>query len=72
MWDNNKSPGNITRKEWNDLLDSYLETGHMSVDDYEKMCETCKLVINEIKKSRKRTNKPERDVTHHSLQNNEN
>ena len=71
MWDNFNTQGTITRKGWNDLLDKYLETGHMTSDDYEKMCETCKLVINEIKKSIKRRNKPERDTTHHSLQNNE-
>lgn len=40
--------------EWNKFLDHYLTEGNMSADDYYKLTDEQKFVINEIKKAFKR------------------
>ncbi len=60
----------MERLEFNRVLDGYLITGHMSVDDYENCDDLQKNVIQEIKKSFKRINQREVETIHHSLQNN--
>lgn len=51
-----KGGSGLPTKEFNAWLDSYLEGKPGSVNEWEQMSTVQKLVINEIKKSRKRTN----------------
>lgn len=46
----------LPQKEWNEWLDSYLAGKPGSIDDWNQMSDFQKQVVNEIKKSRKRTN----------------
>jgi hypothetical protein len=55
-------------KEWNALIDRYLLDGVMSSEEWEKLDDSQKIVINEIKKAFKRINKREILTIHHSLQ----
>lgn len=57
----------MERKEWNALLDKYLTTGKMLSEDYEQLNEVQVAIIQEIKKSMARLNKPEILTKHHSL-----
>ena len=57
----------MERKEWNALLDKYLSTGKMLSDEYEVLNEIQKAIIQELKKSFARMNKPEVEKIHHSL-----
>jgi len=70
-----KSHSNMERKEWNHLLDRFLECGEMEIEDWEKLktdgTELQNIIINEIMKAFNRLNKREIDTIHHSLQNNE-
>lgn len=53
-----QKPGNeMPSKRFNEILDEYLETGKMvnGGDFYEELSPNQKMVINEIKKSKKRT-----------------
>ena len=52
---------------WNKFLDNYLINGTMSASDYEELNEMQVLIVQEIKKSLKRINKPEVNNIHHSL-----
>jgi hypothetical protein len=40
--------------DWNEFLDEYLTYGQMSAEDYYKLNDEQKFVINEVKKSFKR------------------
>jgi len=48
----------LSSKEFNEILDEYIETGKMvnGGEFYEKCSRAQRLVLNEIKKSKKRTN----------------
>jgi len=61
----------MERKDWNRLLDKYLETGKMLSEEYEQVNDIQRAIIQELKKSFKRLNKGEVNEIHHSLQNNE-
>lgn len=61
----------MEQKEWNHLLDRYLTENVMSSDEWEKLDDMQKIIINEIKKAFKRINKPVINEIHHSLKNNE-
>ncbi len=61
----------MERKEWNKFLDGYLTTGKVLSEDYEKLNEIQVAIIQEIKKSFARINKPIINKVHHSLQNND-
>jgi Fe-S cluster biosynthesis and repair protein YggX len=52
---------------WNKTLDRYLTENIMSSDEWEKLDDMQKIIINEIKKSIARLNKREILTTHHSL-----
>ena len=58
----------MERKEWNAFLDGYLKTGKVLSEEYEKLNEIQVAIIQEIKKSFARINKPEINKIHHSLQ----
>jgi len=47
----------MERLEWNKVLDKYLSEGTMLSEDYERMGDEYKYVIQEIKKAFKRLNK---------------
>lgn len=47
----------LTPKEWNTVLDGYLNEGTMNADIYASMNAQQQFVIQEIKKSSKRVNK---------------
>lgn len=61
----------MEQKEWNRLLDRYLTENVMSSDEWERLDDMQKIIINEIKKSLKRLNKPVINEIHHSLKDNE-
>lgn len=46
----------LPNKDWNRILDKYLNKGIMSAEDYETLLPEQKQVINEIKKALKRIN----------------
>jgi len=53
----NKDSQGLPHLEWNKVLDSYLTTGNLDSNDWEKMSTAQKWLCNEIKKSTKRINK---------------
>lgn len=58
MWNNNEQQGSVERlekKEWNDILDHYLAEQNMTADEYEYLDNNQRIIINEIKKSFKRS-----------------
>jgi len=63
-----KNLSNMERKEWNNLLDSYLKTGKMLSEEYEALNEIQRAIIQELKKAFARINKPVIETIHHSLQ----
>jgi hypothetical protein len=56
---------------WNKVLDKYLTTGHLLSEEYEELDDLQKYVIQEVKKSFKRLNKPVVNEIHHSLKSSE-
>lgn len=52
-----KNGEGLPAKEWNAWLDGYLAGKAGDPDEWERMNANQKLLINEVKKSRKRTNK---------------
>lgn len=44
----------MERQEWNKLLDKYLTTNQMLSEEYEKLNDIQKAIIQELKKSFKR------------------
>lgn len=44
----------MERKQWNEVLDEYLERNTMTPEDYETLNEIQQSIIQEIKKSIKR------------------
>ena len=60
----------MERKEWNHLLDKYLETGTMMSEEYESLNDIQRSIIQELKKAFARINKKEVCEVHHSLINN--
>ena len=62
---------NMLRKDWNNLLDKYMQTGKMLSEEYENLNEIQVALIQELKKSLKRINKPVVEQIHHSLQTND-
>lgn len=46
----------MKRDEWNKVLDRYILTATLTVDDYENLNEIQQTIIQEIKKSYKRIN----------------
>lgn len=62
----------MERKEWNALLDKYIQTGHLLSEEYEQLNEIQVAIIQELKKSFKRINKPVVNEIHHSLKQDEN
>ena len=58
----------MERKQWNELLDKYVLTGHLLSEEYEQLNEIQVAIIQELKKCYKRINKPEILTTHHSLE----
>ena len=63
---------NLDKKTWNNILDKYLTTGHLLSEEYEILDIEYKFVIQEIKKSLKRINKPMINEIHHSIKDEQN
>lgn len=57
--------GGLDDKDWRIALDGYLTIGNLPSDVYERMNDTQKNIMQEIKKSMKRINPPE--LREHSL-----
>lgn len=61
----------MERLEWNKVLDRFLTTGEIEIEEWEKIktegTEVQNLVIKEIMKSFERINKPEVNEIHHSI-----
>lgn len=53
--------------DFNKVLDYYLSTGKMLSEDYEKLDDMQKYVIQTLKRAYKRLNKGEINEIHHSL-----
>jgi len=62
-----KLHSNMERKEWNALLDKYLATHKMLSEEYEKLNDIQRALIQELKKSFARSKEVEILTTHHSL-----
>lgn len=52
----------MIRKEWNKLLDKYLQEGSMSVDEYVSLNDIQRAMIQELKKSFKRITKNDKKL----------
>ena len=61
----------ISKKDWNRIVDNYLETGKMLSEDYESLDELQVYVIQTLKRAFSRINKPVINEIHHSLSQNE-
>ena len=57
----------ISHLYWNKVLDGYIKTKKMSVEDYEDLNDFQRGVIQELKKHFKRVDKPVINKRHHSL-----
>ncbi len=57
----------MDRKEWNQLLDKYIETHHMLSEEYEQLNDIQRALIQELKKHFSRIKSKEILTTHHSL-----
>jgi len=58
----------MKKLDFNKVLDNYLITQHMTVDDYENCDDQQRRTIQELKRAFKRINKREINKIHHSLQ----
>lgn len=57
----------LPRKEWKKVLYEYIETGHIEIEDFEKLNDYQHFTINELKKY-KQNQKPKKILKkHHSL-----
>jgi hypothetical protein len=62
----------MERLAWNKVLDNYLRTHKMTVDDYEDFNDIQRALIQELKRSFSRTKEVVINETHHSLINKNN
>lgn len=52
----------MERKEWNKVLDKYLSTNKLHVEEYLALNEIQTAIIQELKKSFKRLKYPDREI----------